>query len=163
LIYVAAAVVIAVAVILAFVFVRKGEGGAETPTTAMPSAPTQPPTPSPFGGGETTVIQGGGGTKQYYAGFEMPNGQIVPITDINKEFGREDFKSFLPPDVQTLVSRRHFKVSFSPRDKTFMIEDLGSANGTVVNSTEIRGKGRVPLKNDDVVSLGGVVNLKFKG
>ena len=44
-----------------------------------------------------------------------------------------------------------------------MIEDLGSANGTTVNSTEIRGKGRVPLKNDDVVSLGGVVNLKFKG
>jgi pSer/pThr/pTyr-binding forkhead associated (FHA) protein len=93
----------------------------------------------------------------------MPNGQIVPITDVNKEFGRDDFRSFVPPDVQSLISRRHFKVSFAPRDRTFMIEDLGSSNGTMVNNSEIRGKGRVPLKNDDVVSLGGVINLKFKG
>lgn len=49
------------------------------------------------------------------------------------------------------------------REKIFMIEDLGSANGTTVNNSEIRGKGRVPLKNDDVVSLGGVINLKFRG
>lgn len=159
-----AVAVVAAAVILAFVYVRRGGGGAEAPTTTAPPVPMQPQAPSPFGGGgETTVIQGGGGTKQYYAGFEMPNGQIVPITDINKEFGRDDFRAQLPADVQQLVSRRHFKVSFSPRDKTFLIEDLGSANGTSVNNSDIRNKGRVPLKNDDVVSLGGVINLKFKG
>jgi len=160
-----AIIVVAASVMLAFVFVRRGGGGAETQTTTVPPTPMQPPTPSPFGGGggETTVVQGGGGTKQYYAGFEMPNGQIVPITDVNKEFGRQDFLSFVPPDVQSLISRRHFKISFAPRERTFMIEDLGSANGTMVNNSEIRGKGRVPLKNDDIVSLGGVVNLKFKG
>lgn len=161
---VGAIVIVAAAAMLAFVFVRRGGGGAETTTTTTPPMPMQPQAPSPFGGGgETTVIQGGGGTKQYYAGFEMPNGQIVPITDINKEFGREDFRAQLPADVQQLISRRHFKVSFSPRDKTFLIEDLGSANGTSVNNSDIRNKGRVPLKNNDVVSLGGVINLKFKG
>lgn len=156
-----AVIVVVVAVLLVFLFVRRGREAEVEPATTVLPPPSMPPGPSPSGGGETMVIQPG--TKQYYAGFEMPNGQILPITDITKEFGRDEFKQYVPGEVSSLVSRRHFRVSFSPRDRTFLIEDLGSANGTMINNTDIRGKGKMPLKNDDVISVGGVVNLKFKG
>jgi hypothetical protein len=137
---------------------RGGEGPAPSPTT-MP-----PPTPS----GGTSVYAPGTqvvqkGTQQYYAGLELPNGQVIPVTSMSQDFGRGDFENIVPKEVSNIISRRHFQISFSPRDKSFYIEDVGSTNGTKVNATDIKGKGKYPLKTGDVISPADVINLKFKG
>lgn len=124
------------------------------------------PVPTPAGG--TTVYAPGTqvvqkGTQQYYAGLELPGGQVIPVTSMAQEFGRGDFENVVPKEVSNIISRRHFKISFSARDKKFYIEDIGSTNGTKVNGTDIKGKGSYPLNPGDVISPADVLNLKFKG
>jgi FHA domain len=143
----------------AFVMLRKGGEGPTMP-------PTSTPPPSVSGG--TTVYAPGTqvmerGTTQYYAGLELPSGQVIPVTSMSQDFGRSDFESFVPKEVSSIISRRHFQISFSPRDKKFYIEDAGSTNGTMVNGTDVKGKGKFPLNPGDVISPADVVNLKFKG
>ncbi len=159
LILVLTALVVVVVAGAAFVALRKGGQGPTIPPSSMP-----PPSSS----GGTTVYAPGTqvveqGTTQYYAGLELPSGQVIPVTSMSQDFGRSDFESLLPKEVSSIISRRHFQISFSPRDKQFYIEDVGSTNGTMVNGADVKGKGKVPLKGGDVVSPADVVNLKFKG
>lgn len=144
----------------AFVMLRKG--GEPVPATV----PGKPMAPTPSGG--TTVYAPGTqvmqpGTKQYFAALELPSGQVLPMTSMTQDFGRGEFESLVPKEVSNIISRRHFQISFSARDKKFYIEDIGSTNGTMLNGNDIRGKGKVPLNPGDVVSPADVINLKFKG
>lgn len=54
------------------------------------------------------------------------------------------------------VSRLHAKISTN--ELATVIEDVGSKNGTLVNAKRVR---RRILRNGDVVSLGGDLNLRF--
>jgi pSer/pThr/pTyr-binding forkhead associated (FHA) protein len=54
------------------------------------------------------------------------------------------------------VSKRHCKVSFT--GTSFVLQDLGSSNGTTVNNKTIQ---RITLKHGDVVRLGEVI-LNFR-
>lgn len=110
---------------------------------------------------ETKVLQSG--TLPYYAGLQLPNGQIMAISGMSKDFGRSDFEPYVSRDVLNLISRRHFQITFSVKEKSFLIEDLGSSNGTMLNGNEIKGKGKVILKDGDIISPSNILNLKFKG
>lgn len=154
------AIVIVAVIVLAL---RKKPTPPAPPVPSPPSTP--PPTPSPriSRGEETVVMEKAPGTKEtemILATLELSDGRILPITSPRQIFGRSDFEKYLSPELLKYVSRRHFMIYLEPGG--FFIEDLGSANGTIVNGSDIRGKGKVPLKPNDVVEVGGVIKLKFK-
>jgi len=92
--------------------------------------------------------------------FELPSGSSIPITESSAEFGRDDFKPYLPPETVQFISARHFRIYYAGGQ--WYIEDLGSTNGTLLNGQQIKGKGPQPLKPGDVVSPAGVIRLVFK-
>jgi len=92
--------------------------------------------------------------------FELPSGSSIPITESSAEFGRDDFKPYLPPETVQFISARHFRVYYAGGQ--WYIEDLGSTNGTLLNGQQIKGKGPQPLKPGDVISPAGVIRLVFK-
>ena len=56
------------------------------------------------------------------------------------------------------VSRKHARLTF--QDKKYLIEDLGSSNGTFVNGERISKPW--PLKNGDIISLGKLIQLEYQ-
>lgn len=155
-------VVVIIVVAGVILYLRKGSESASPMTgAAKPSMTGIPPSPTTVRSPETQVMQKG--TMQYYASLELPDGQTIPMTALSQDFGRTEFETKVPKEVSNIISRRQFQISFSTRDKKFYIEDLGSTNGTMVNGSDIRGKGKVPLNSGDVISPADVINLKFKG
>ena len=61
--------------------------------------------------------------------------------------GRDPGVDFILDD--TVASRRHFRIV--PVGGTWILEDLGSTNGTFVNDARVR---RVQLKDGDVIRVG---------
>jgi two-component system, cell cycle response regulator len=55
------------------------------------------------------------------------------------------------------VSRRHARIFRIPADPTWMIEDLGSTNGSYVNDNQVQ---RSVLKDNDLVKIGAAI-FKF--
>lgn len=159
---VVAVVIVAIAV-LAF---RKKPATPAPPTPQPPpTPPTSPPAPTPsVSRSEETIVMekapSAKETEMILAAFELSDGRILPVTSPRQIFGRTDFERYVGPELLKYVSRRHFMIYLEPGG--FFIEDLGSANGTIVNGSDIRGKGKVPLKPGDVVEVGGVIKLKFK-
>lgn len=102
--------------------------------------------------------------------LEMPGGSKIRIVNqAERVFSREDFSGYLPEPQLMAISRRvsggHFKItaSFSPEiGWKYYIEDLGSKNGTFLNGSDIRGRGKVEVKHGDIIGIGGVVNVEFK-
>jgi hypothetical protein len=136
-------VVLVIAVALGLYMSRKyqklgrGRGKALFPTRAVPEEPS-------------AVAS---------AKIVLPNGIEVRITGISRVIGRGDLARALGLDELGLISRRHFEVK--TEDGQFYIEDLGSANGTILNGEDISGKGPVSLNDDDVIEPAGTVRLKF--
>jgi hypothetical protein len=146
------------------------------PPAPMPTAPP----PGGVGVGGTQAIPGGGmigipsagtiqlttpegGTRVLTAMFQVGD-KIVPISSLPQSFGREDFAGIAPPEVLNAISRRakpQFTISFDYINRVFTIEDNNSTNGTLLNGENIKGKGPRPLKDGDIVSPAGVLNLKF--
>ncbi len=73
--------------------------------------------------------------------------------------GRKDLSPYLPPDRCAYISRRHFFIAYIKG--SFYIQDLGSTNGTYVNGIDIRGRGLVPIRSGDVISVPYVFQAKF--
>jgi hypothetical protein len=151
--------------------------------TRRPKPPAPMPTAPPAGGvgvGGTQAMPGGGmigipsagtiqlttpegGTKVLTAMFQAGD-KIVPISSLPQSFGREDFAGIASPEVLNAISRRakpQFTISFDYVNRVFTIEDNNSTNGTLLNGENIKGKGPRPLKDGDIVSPAGVLNLKF--
>lgn len=96
--------------------------------------------------------------------------QNIPIPESEKEFhfGRNTIYNLFNPmqyDVEWLnsisrvqkndkgqVQRQHFIIFIQSGNK-FLIEDKNSRWGTWVNKTQIKGKGKVPIKNGDKIEL----------
>ncbi len=91
---------------------------------------------------------------------------LVPEDEIM--IGRLDPHRGIRPDVDlarydpaSRISRRHARIT--TRGHQFFIEDLGSANGTVINGrTRLKPQEPYPLANGDVVKI-GETTLKFVG
>lgn len=85
--------------------------------------------------------------------------------DIDEELliGRADTNKGIHPDIDlgpeggfdAGVSRRHAIVT--RRESSFLIEDLGSANGTFVNGRRLAPQAAVPLRSGDELKCGTLV------
>jgi hypothetical protein len=91
--------------------------------------------------------------------LSLPNGMEIPLAGNSRIIGRGDLARALGLDELGLISRQHFEVKSELAQ--FYIEDLGSANGTRLNGTDISGKGPVNLNDNDVIEPAGIVRLTF--
>jgi two-component system NtrC family sensor kinase len=80
-------------------------------------------------------------------------GKAYPISDCVVFIGRDSSNTITLPDRQ--ISRKH--ASISPQGSDFIIEDLGSVNGTLVNNHPVR---RQILKPGDKITMGSTL-LEF--
>lgn len=78
----------------------------------------------------------------------LPSGQKVPLGDIVVTVGRLS-ESTIPLNDQN-VSRKHAEIR--PNRKNYVVVDLGSTNGTMVNGTRIHGE--TTLSDGDIISFG---------
>ncbi len=86
---------------------------------------------------------------------EITIGRLDPHRGIRPEVDLSKF------DPASRISRRHARISV--RGNQFFIEDLGSANGTIVNGRmRLQPQEPYPLANGDVVKI-GETTLKFVG
>ncbi|MGH9752536.1 MAG: FHA domain-containing protein [Blastocatellia bacterium] len=94
------------------------------------------------------------------------NAQFPLPADNEITIGRVDPHRGIRPDIDlskfdpaSRISRRHARIT--SRGSQFYIEDLGSANGTIVNGrTRLKPQEPYPLVNGDVVKI-GETTLKF--
>jgi hypothetical protein len=90
----------------------------------------------------------------------FPNGSSIPFTGSSKIVGRSDFQSVLPIDKLVSISRRHLSITLEIGK--YYAEDKNSANGTLLNSVEIKGKGRFELKDGDVIEPANEAKFTFR-
>jgi hypothetical protein len=94
-------------------------------------------------------------------------GKQFPISNQDANIGRWDADGGVFPDVdldsddpEAKVSRRHARISL--RDGQYVIEDLGSTNGTFINRGHRLAPGdRQPLKDGDEIIVGKTF-LRFR-
>jgi hypothetical protein len=156
----AAVAIIVIAVIIAGVILLKGRPA--TPTTQ----PAPVAGPSPEGATEvlrpgTVAIKGPTGGTMTVTAWLQAGSRSIPISKLPQTFGREDFAGVVDPSVLSTISRRHFSIGYDYTLGTFVIWDENSTNGTYLNGVDIRGKGRQPLKDGDIISPSNVINIKF--
>lgn len=157
-IVVVAAVIIGAAL---FVITRSrggGERGGEATVVRYPIAQMPMPAPTTASSEKTRV-----GVALYR--LILPNNVVVPVFEPMKIFGRETFEKFgVPRGVLEYISREdrggHFRIYL--RGTRWYIEDMNSTNGTLLNGVEIKGKGPQELKDGDVISPAGALNIVFK-
>jgi pSer/pThr/pTyr-binding forkhead associated (FHA) protein len=99
--------------------------------------------------------------KKKYVTLSANRNRIRITVDPISPSGREDFTSFFPDSVLSYISRRHFK--FTEENGEVCIEDIGSANGTLLNGREIRGGGAFVIKKGDNIDLGGRLRVTVEG
>ncbi len=96
----------------------------------------------------------------------MPDGPILELRVVKSQFvdnknmwrlepgeyilGRHPSNNIVIPDP--FVSRKHARIAFDG-DK-WVIEDLGSTNGTFVDGEDIRGLGPIEIKNGSEIVVG---------
>jgi hypothetical protein len=93
------------------------------------------------------------------AKITLPNGIDIRFSANSKVIGRSDLARALSLDDLGLISRQHFEVKSD--DEKFYVEDLGSANGTLLNGQDISDQGPVSLDDDDIIEPAGAIPLKF--
>jgi serine/threonine protein kinase len=91
---------------------------------------------------------------------ELPGGLEIRIAHDTRTVGRADVARGLEIDKLGLISRQHFRITI--REDQFYIEDLGTAGGTRLNGTDIRERGEISLKDDDLIEPAGVIKLRFR-
>jgi hypothetical protein len=141
--------------LLYFSFIRESES--QLPQKERPRTVVAPVEPLPQPTAAATPV-----TMVSIARLETKEGKIIPVTNVRQVFGRKDFVGLLDPSLLAVISREHFTVFYDFRSGKFFIEDYSSTNGTLLNGDQIRGRGPVELKNGDIVSPAGVIDLVFK-
>jgi len=143
-----------------------------------------PPSQTSSFNGQTNALRGGGdaeGVRRQAVGDEKSRppigakliiqrggkvGKEFPISGTEAMIGRWDADGGIFPDIdldqddpEAKVSRRHARIQFS--NSQYLIEDLGSTNGTFVNRGPRLAPGaKQPLKNGDEIIVGKTF-LKF--
>ncbi|MDO5329332.1 MAG: DUF3662 and FHA domain-containing protein [Coriobacteriia bacterium] len=84
---------------------------------------------------------------------DMTSGQVYTLNSATVVIGRENTCNIVLSDVNT--SRQHAQILFN--NGMWMLNDLGSTNGTFVNNQQITSR---QLNPGDVITI-GVTNLKF--
>jgi len=125
----------------------------------------RPPTPPPGEGTGTEVREPGTeigqpGTVQYLGASLVVGSEKLPLTQPYTVLGRTELSKFVGQEARNLISRKH--VAIYLKAGGFQVQDADSTNGTLLNGQEIRGKGPQPLKNGDIISPAGAVNITFE-
>lgn len=81
----------------------------------------------------------------------LPQNKDYFLNDYEKKFGREDLLGFTETENLIYIGKEHFKLT--RLDDGFYIEDLNTKNGTKVNGADIRGLGKIKLRNGDQITL----------
>jgi pSer/pThr/pTyr-binding forkhead associated (FHA) protein len=87
----------------------------------------------------------------------MPEQREFPLVSPTATVGRESINEIVFDDAE--ISRRHVRVTLLAG--RYIIEDLGSTNGTFLNGRRIEAP--APLANGDVIDLGGSIRLTYLG
>jgi hypothetical protein len=95
-----------------------------------------------------TLRQGAAGSAPGVAALILPSGQRVDLGDTPVTVGR--LSECTIPLNDSNVSRRHAEIR--PNRQNFVVVDLGSTNGTMVNGTRIHGE--TALSDGDIISFG---------
>jgi hypothetical protein len=82
----------------------------------------------------------------------------------DRVYGREDFSNLLDPPLLQYLTRRSKGGQFRILrvGNQYYIMDQYSMNPTIVDGIEIKGKGRVHLRDGSMISVHNVFNLIFK-
>jgi hypothetical protein len=149
LIPIVAAAAVAI-IVLAFVLLRRrqaAQNGAKEPLSLpVPQFPEKTAAPWPRVAAKAVL--------------ELPGGLEIRIAGDTHAVGRADLARDMAIDKLGHISRQHFRITF--REEQFFIEDLGSAGGTRLNGTDIRQRGDVRLKDDDLIEPAGAIKLRFR-
>ena len=94
------------------------------------------------------------------AKFTSEGGKEISFNAAGQSLGRSDLHGLAGPGKADLLSRQHFSLSHENGD--YYIEDRGSTNGTRLNGSDIRGKGKHMLKDGDKIDLAGALTITFK-
>ena len=89
--------------------------------------------------------------------YGLPEEREFPLFSATATIGRETINEIVFDDAE--ISRRHVRVTHLAG--RFIIEDLGSTNGTFLNGRRIEAP--APLSNGDVLDLGGSIRLTYLG
>ncbi|MDX1663667.1 MAG: FHA domain-containing protein [Candidatus Promineifilaceae bacterium] len=84
-------------------------------------------------------------------------GESYPLADDTMTLGRDPMADIVIADPE--VSRQH--VRFKRVEEGYVVQDLGSTNGTFLNGQRLGGE-PVPVEPGDVVTMGGNVTLVFE-
>ena len=95
-----------------------------------------------------SLRQSGEGEAPGAASLVLPSGQRVTLGDAPVTVGR--LSECTIPLNDNNVSRRHAEIR--PNRQNFVVVDLGSTNGTMVNGTRIYGE--TALSDGDIISFG---------
>ncbi|HJX03973.1 MAG TPA: FHA domain-containing protein [Dehalococcoidia bacterium] len=90
----------------------------------------------------------------------MPDGSEILLAGNSRSFGRNDFKNFMPQENPSYISRQHVDIWYE--NGQYFVADRNSTNGTKVNDINIKGIGRQPLADGDVIELAGKLRFTFK-
>lgn len=98
--------------------------------------------------GPERLIQEGSGIEFYLAaGSETTVGRRDPVTGINPDI------DLTPADAQRSISRRHAKI-FRRGEKFYLREEIGTMNGTFINSERVETGVPVEFHEGDEVRFG---------
>lgn len=95
-----------------------------------------------------TLRQGSESASGGTASLVLPSGQRIPLADVTVTVGRLS-ECTVPLNDQN-VSRRHAEIR--PNRQNYVVVDLGSTNGTMVNGSRIHGE--TVLSDGDIISFG---------
>lgn len=131
-------------------------GPAKAAPKASPPAPPPPPPAAPAAGARARTLV-------------PPGAAPIPLPDKDDvRLGRFDSVSGVAPDIELgpldtkhLTSRRH-ALLVRENGETFVLEEIGTANGTFVNGTRIVTGVRTRVVDGDTLRFGGV-DLVYHG
>ncbi len=105
---------------------------------------------------KTTIVNK---PKKLFANLVLPGDRHVIVEDYEKTFGREDFLGVLLPDDLLFIGEEHFRIT--RMDDGCYIEDLDTKNGTKINGEEIKGQGKIKLRDGDDIVVAKNLNIKY--
>jgi len=137
----------------------EGQNGSHSPAEIP-----QPEMAAGKTGATLNLNSSSGSSAQPHARLVIERGKSVgkqfPLSSAESYIGRWDADGGIFPDVdldsddpEAKVSRRHARITFS--EGSYLLEDLGSTNGTFINRGKRLPKGtREPLRDGDEIIVG---------
>jgi hypothetical protein len=94
------------------------------------------------------------------ARLKLPDNREISLDKLAKWLGWDDLNGLVPEDSLNYISRQHLIIWFE--NGQYYVEDQNSTNGTRLNGTEIKGKGKYKLNNGDLIEVADVIAFSFE-